>query len=60
MAENISPLVLEQYLANGDDRFLPALREFHDPKKLIPMSSAGSATTGRGRGSRSSITSTCR
>jgi hypothetical protein len=37
MAENISPLVLEEYLAKGDDRFLPALREFHDPKKLVPI-----------------------
>src|SRR4051812_30992531 len=37
MAENISPLVLEEYLSKGDDRFLPALRESHDPKKLISI-----------------------
>src|SRR5688500_14830602 len=35
--ERISPLILEEYLAAADERFLPALREFHDPKKLIPI-----------------------
>src|SRR5687768_8710359 len=35
MAE--SSLVLEEYLASGDDRFLPVLRDFHDPKKLAAI-----------------------
>ena len=35
MAE--SSLVLEEYLSKGDDRFLPALREFHDPKQLVAI-----------------------
>ncbi len=30
----ISPLVLDEYLAAGDARFLDALRSFHEPKKL--------------------------
>ena len=32
-----SPLVIEEYLASGDDRFLAALRDLHDPKKLAPI-----------------------
>src|SRR5688500_18940953 len=35
MAE--SSLVLEEYLSRADDRFLPALRDFHDPKKLVSV-----------------------
>src|SRR5688500_18462337 len=35
MAE--SSLVLEEYLSRADDRFLPALRDFHDPKKLVSI-----------------------
>jgi hypothetical protein len=33
----ISPLALDEYLAAGDDRFLPALRNFHEPKKLAAI-----------------------
>jgi hypothetical protein len=33
----VSPLVLEEYLANADERFLEALREFHDPKRLASI-----------------------
>ena len=35
MAE--SSLVLEEYLSRADDRFLAALRNFHDPKKLVAI-----------------------
>src|SRR5687767_3809039 len=34
---SISPLVIEEYLAAGDERFLDALRQFHDPKRLISI-----------------------
>ncbi|MGH7213258.1 MAG: hypothetical protein ACREIT_00535 [Tepidisphaeraceae bacterium] len=33
----ISPIVLDEYLASGDARFLPSLRAFHDPKKLVSV-----------------------
>ena len=33
----ISPLVLDEYFAAGDDRFLTALRDFHEPKKLASI-----------------------
>ena len=36
MAES-SSLVLEEYLSRADDRFLAALRNFHDPKKLVSV-----------------------
>ncbi|MDQ3439133.1 MAG: hypothetical protein M3478_02145, partial [Planctomycetota bacterium] len=35
--DSISPLALDEYLASGDDRFLPALRSFHEPKKLAAI-----------------------
>src|SRR5688572_23244617 len=36
-SDPVSPLVLEEYLSSADDRFLPALRNLHDPKKLAPL-----------------------
>lgn len=33
----VSPLVLDEYFAAADDRFLPALRRFHEPKKLAAV-----------------------
>src|SRR5688500_3290898 len=33
----ISPLVIEEYLAAGDERFLDALRQFNDPKRLVSI-----------------------
>src|SRR3954471_21232065 len=36
-SQPISPLVLDEYFAAGDDRFLPALRAFHEPKKLASI-----------------------
>ncbi len=33
-AGKISPLLLDEYFAAADDRFLPALRNFHDPKRI--------------------------
>jgi hypothetical protein len=33
----ISPLALDEYFAERDDRFLPALRRFHEPKKLAAI-----------------------
>src|SRR5688500_213597 len=35
--DGISPLVIEEYLAAADERFLPSLRQLHDPKKLAPI-----------------------
>ena len=35
--DSISPLALDEYLAAGDERFLPALRNFHEPKKLAAI-----------------------
>ena len=39
MAERnkISPLLLDEYLASGDERFLATLRQFHEPKKLAAI-----------------------
>jgi hypothetical protein len=36
-SQPISPLVLGGYFAAGDDRFLPALRDFHEPQKLASI-----------------------
>src|SRR4051794_8976091 len=33
----VSPLGLDEDLAAADDRFLPALRAFHEPKKLASI-----------------------
>src|SRR4051794_30496664 len=33
----VSPLVLDEDLAAADDRFLPALRDFREPKKLAAL-----------------------
>src|SRR5262245_28683728 len=35
--DGISPLLLDEYFAAADERFLQKLREFHDPKKLAPI-----------------------
>src|SRR5215204_876817 len=32
-----SALIIEEYLTTGDDRFLDALRDFHDPKRLATI-----------------------
>ena len=47
MAENISPLVLEEYLSKGDDRFLP-VRISRSEKAHLHRRALESATIDRG------------
>ncbi len=35
--QSISPLLLDEFLSSGDDRFVPTLRQFFEPKKLAAI-----------------------